>query len=49
MFFSLYEIDGSIEIDNYKSNLSVFTTPWSIAHFVSGYMTSTFGINYFLG
>jgi hypothetical protein len=49
MIFSLYEIDGSIEIDNYKSNLSVFTTPWSIAHFVSGYMTSTFGINYFLG
>ena len=49
MFFSLYEIDGSIEIDNLKSNLSIFITPWSIAHFVSGYMTSAFGINYFLG
>ena len=49
MFFSLYEIDGSIEIDNYKSNLSVFITPWTIAHFNYGYMTSAFGINYFFG
>lgn len=49
MFFSLYEIDGSIEIDNYKSNLSVFITPWSITHFNYGYMISTFGINYFFG
>ena len=46
---SMYEIDGRIEIDNLKSNLSIFITPWSISHFVVGYMTQAFGINYLYG
>lgn len=49
IFFSMYEIDGKIKIDNFKSNLSIFITPWSLAHFISGYMTQAFGINYFYG
>ena len=46
IFFSIYEIDGRIKIDNFKSNLSIFITPWSISHFVVGYMAQAFGINY---
>ena len=49
MFLSEYEIDGKIKIDNFKSNLSIFITPWSIAHFVTGYMAQAFGINYIVG
>lgn len=49
MFFSLYEIDGSIEIDNLKSNLSIFITPWTIAHIISGFMIKKIGINYLYG
>jgi hypothetical protein len=49
MLFSIYEVDGTIEVDKFKSNLSIFITPWSIAHFVSGYITQAFGINYLFG
>lgn len=49
IFFSIYEIDGRIKINNFKSNLNIFTTPWSIAHFISGYMTQACGINYLYG
>lgn len=49
IFFSIYEIDGRIKIDNFKSNLSIFITPWSIAHFTYGYMTQVFGISYING
>ena len=49
IFASIYEIDGKIKIDSFKSNLSIFITPWSVAHFVSGYMTQAFGINYLYG
>jgi hypothetical protein len=49
MLFSIYEIDGVTEIDNYKSNKNIFITPFSITHFGFGYMTQAFGINYFYG
>lgn len=49
IFVSMYEIDGKIEIDNFKSNLSIFITPFSITHFTFGYMTQAFGINYLYG
>ena len=49
MLVSLYEIDGNIKIDNFKSNLSIFITPFSITHFMFGYMTQAFGINYLYG
>ena len=49
MLVSLYEIDGNIKIDNFKSNLSIFITPFSITHFTFGYMTQAFGINYLYG
>ena len=49
MLLSMYEIDGRIKIDNFKSNLSIFITPWSISHFIFGYMAQAFGINYLYG
>lgn len=49
MLLSMYEIDGRIKIDNFKSKLSIFITPWSISHFVVGYMAQAFGINYLYG
>lgn len=49
IFVSMYEIDGLIEIDKFKSNLSIFITPWSVTHFAIGYITQAFGINYFYG
>ena len=49
IFASVYEVDGKIEIDNFKSNLNIFMTPFSITHFGFGYMTQAIGINYFYG
>ena len=49
IFFSMYEIDGVTEIDNYKSNVNIFITPFSITHFGFGYMAQAFGINYLYG
>jgi sterol desaturase/sphingolipid hydroxylase (fatty acid hydroxylase superfamily) len=49
IFASMYEIDGVIEIDKYKSNLNIFITPFSITHFGFGYMTQAVGISYFYG
>lgn len=49
IFSSMYEIDGILHIDNYKSKLNIFLTPYSITHFGFGYMTQAFGINYLYG
>jgi hypothetical protein len=49
MLFSMYEVDGKIKIDNFKSKLNIFITPFSITHFGFGYMTQAFGINYMYG
>ena len=49
MLFSMHETDGVIKIDNYESDLSIFITPFSITHFMFGYMTQYLGINYFYG
>jgi|688.fasta_scaffold823806_1 hypothetical protein len=46
---SIHEIDGRIEIDNYKSELNIFITPFSVTHFGFGYMTQAIGINYLYG
>lgn len=49
--FSLYETDGVFEYDkmNIKHDDKIFITPWSIAHFVTGYVMSEAGINYLSG
>jgi len=49
IFFSMYEIDGKIEINKFKSNLNIFITPYSITHFGFGYICQAFGINYLYG
>jgi hypothetical protein len=49
IFFSTHEIDGTLHIDNYKSKLNIFLTPYSITHFVFGYIAQAFGINYLYG
>jgi hypothetical protein len=49
IFFSMHEIDGKIEINDFKSKLNIFLTPFSVTHFGFGYMTQAFGINYFYG
>jgi hypothetical protein len=49
IFASIYEIDGVTKINNFKSNLNIFITPWSIAHFTYGYMFQVFGISYING
>jgi hypothetical protein len=48
-FFSKYEIDGTIKINKMISKLNIFITPWSISHFVTGYMAKLFGLNYMTG
>jgi len=49
ILFSTQEVDGIIKLNNFKNNFNIFTTPWSISHFITGYMTQAFGINYFYG
>lgn len=49
IFFSIYEVDGDIKLNNFKSHLNIFITPWSVAHFISGYMIQAFGVNYIYG
>ena len=49
IFSSMYEIDGILHIDNYKSNLNIFITPYSITHFGFGYICQALGINYLYG
>ena len=47
--FSKYEVDGTIKIKKMTSKLNIFITPWSISHFVTGYMLKLFGLNYISG
>lgn len=47
--FSNIEVDGLIEINNFKHSTNIFITPWSIAHFISGYIFSLLGFDYFWG
>lgn len=47
--FSNIEVDGLIEINNFKHSINIFITPWSIAHFISGYIFLLLGFNYFWG
>ena len=47
--FSKYEVDGTIKINKMTSKLNIFITPWSISHFVTGYMLNLFGLNYISG
>ena len=49
IFFSMHEIDGKIEINDFKSKLNIFLTPYSITHFGFGYICQSLGINYFYG
>ena len=46
-FFSPLEVDGYIFYNNKKYKHSVFITPWSLCHFIAGYICYAFGINYF--
>jgi hypothetical protein len=48
-FFSSKEIDGSFQIGNVKQALNIFITPWTIAHFIFGYVFYLLGFNYFYG
>jgi len=48
-FFSKYEVDGTIKIKKISKNFNIFITPWSISHFVTGYMAKLFGLNYIIG
>ena len=47
--FSKYEVDGTITIKKISKNFNIFITPWSISHFVTGYMAKLFGLNYIIG
>jgi hypothetical protein len=49
IFFSMHEIDGVIEVNNFKSKINIFITPFSITHFGFGYICQALGINYFYG
>ena len=48
-FISSKEIDGSFQIGNVKQALNIFITPWTIAHFIFGYVFYLLGFNYFYG
>ena len=48
-FISNYEVDGSFQLGNVKQELNIFITPWTIAHFISGYVFYLLGFNYFWG
>jgi hypothetical protein len=47
--FSNIEIDGLIELSEFKHSTNIFITPWSIAHFIYGYISVLLGFNYFWG
>ena len=49
IFASPLEVDGTIKLLKKKSNLNIFITPWSISHFIVGYMCKMFGLNYIFG
>ena len=48
-FISNYEVDGSFQLGNLKQELNIFITPWTIAHFISGYIFYLLGFNYLWG
>lgn len=47
--FSFSEIDGTSEINNNKIENNILITPWTISHFIYGYLISSYGLNYFSG
>ena len=48
-FISNQEVDGEILIGNYKHEKRIFITPWTIAHFIVGYLCHLFGFHYLSG
>ena len=48
-FFSLNEIDGITQINDFKHHNKILITPWTISHFIWGYLFYLLGINYFWG
>ena len=47
--FSLNEIDGITQINDFKHHIKILITPWTISHFIWGYLFYLLGINYFWG
>ena len=48
-FISIDEIDGSFQIGNVFHKTNIFITPWTIAHFIYGYVFYLLGFNYLSG
>lgn len=48
-FLSNYEVDGSFQLGHIKQELNIFITPWTIAHFIYGYVFYLLGFNYLWG
>ena len=36
--FSLNEIDGITQINDFKHHIKILITPWTISHFIWGYL-----------
>lgn len=47
--FSPIEIDGFFKIGKYEYKDDIMFTPWSYAHFVSGFILQQLGFNYTIG
>jgi len=48
-FISIDEIDGSFQLGNINHKSNIFITPWTIAHFIFGYVFYLLGFNYLWG
>ena len=48
-FISIDEIDGSFQLGNINHKSKIFITPWTIAHFIYGYVFYLLGFNYLWG
>jgi len=48
-FISNLEVDGTIEIENTIYHSNILITPWTLIHFLSGYLSYIYGLNYLQG